>query len=218
MLHDVGNPWTKDLLDMKVIRLLEKHQEKHSFLIFNKVDLLRSKRELLDLTRSVTDNCLDGKPIQGTEQKSQKDRIKGWPHFKDIFMVSALSGSGLEDIKSYLVSHAKPGPWKYPEDVYSDQTPENIIITSVKATLLDFLPQEIPYQLVCKLELFETNEEGVIIASIVIHCPSERIAQLVGGVSDGRLRQITEVVQQNLQSAFQTYVRVRLVLEHPKNK
>lgn len=182
------------------------------------MDLLKSKRKLLELTHALTDNCIDGKPIPGLTRKDKDDKIVGWPYFKQIFMISALTGSGLDDIKIYLAEQAKPGPWQYPEDVYSIEKPENIITASVKATLLDCLPQEIPYQLNCELEHFETDEKGIIKTVVLVHCPSERIASYVAGASSGNLRIITEKVQQDLQSAFQTFVRIKIILECPNKK
>lgn len=47
---------------------------------------------------------------------------------------------------------------------------------------------------------------------VLVKGPSERICKLVAGQGDGRLRQVTEVVQSDLQNVFQKQVRVKLVL------
>ena len=49
----------------------------------------------------------------------------------------------------------------FPAEIWSDQTAEEIITKSVKAKLLDFLPQEIPYTLKPELEFFNVNEKGI---------------------------------------------------------
>lgn len=69
-------------------------------------------------------------------------------------------GNGLEEIKNYLIDQTYPGKWMYPSEVWSDQSTENIIVNIVKATLLDFLPQEIPYVLKPVLELLEEEEDS----------------------------------------------------------
>lgn len=46
-------------------------------------------------------------------------------------------------------------PWEYPQYQFTDQQAEDLIVENVRAVLLDFLPQEIPYQLNCEMELFE---------------------------------------------------------------
>lgn len=56
---------------------------------------------------------------------------------------------------------------------------------------------------------------GIINAVVIVNCPSTRLAKLIAGTVDGRLRQIIESVQQDLQSAFNNFVRLRIVLYPP---
>lgn len=37
-------------------------------------------------------NCVNGKAITRTKGKFSENASRGWPNFKDIFMVSSLSG------------------------------------------------------------------------------------------------------------------------------
>ncbi|GJQ73378.1 hypothetical protein Trydic_g13744 [Trypoxylus dichotomus] len=227
VIHDVSNVWQRNRLDIKAINLLGKHIETPSILVLNKVDMLKSKRKLLDITRIITENCLNGKPVsvynkrmlEYNEQMSEtKDNKKGWPYFSQVFMISALTGNGLAEIKEYFINEAKPNKWLYPGTVWSDQTAESIILTSVKAKFLDFLPQEIPYALKPYMEYFHVNENGVITTVVLVKCPTDRIRKLISGVSDGRLRQITESLQEDLQNTFHNFVRIRIVLESPKQE
>ncbi|KAK9723344.1 50S ribosome-binding GTPase [Popillia japonica] len=227
VIHDVSNFWQRDRLDIKIINLLGKHIEKPSILILNKVDTLKSKRKLLDITRTITENCLKGKPTAvynekmlkyNEEMSESRENKKGWPYFSEVFMVSALTGNGLPEVKQYLIKEAKPNAWIYPDDVWSDQTAENIILASVKAKFLDFIPQEIPYALKPCMEYFDVDEKGIITTIVLVTCPTERIRKLVSGVSDGKLRQITESIQEDLQNTFHNFVRIKVVLEIPKQE
>lgn len=38
VIHDVSSTWKREQLDIKIIKLLEKHKEKPSFLVLNKVN------------------------------------------------------------------------------------------------------------------------------------------------------------------------------------
>ncbi|CAH1997402.1 unnamed protein product [Acanthoscelides obtectus] len=213
IIHDVTNFWTRDRLDMKIIKLLEYHKSKPSFLIFNKIDALKSKRKLLDLARLLTENCLDGKPMPGTKSFNREGSdMKGWPYFQDIFMVSALTGDGLEDVRNYLISKAQPGEWLFPEQVWTDQSTETIITNTVKAKLLDFIPQEIPYNLKPCMEYFNVDETGEVTCVVLVQCPTDRIVKLVAGASDGKIKQITESVQKDLQETFHNFVKIKIVL------
>ncbi len=40
--------------------------------------------------------------------------------FAATFMVSALKGDGIADLKHWLAAHVPPGPWHYPEDQITD--------------------------------------------------------------------------------------------------
>ena len=40
--------------------------------------------------------------------------------FAATFMVSALTGDGVGDLKAWLAVQAPPGPWHYPPDEISD--------------------------------------------------------------------------------------------------
>lgn len=48
----------------------------------------------------------------------------------------------------------------YDLKIRTDQPSEDIIVNTVKATLLDFLPQEIPYKLHTEIEYFDTDNEA----------------------------------------------------------
>lgn len=54
---------------------------------------------------------------------------------------------------------------------------------------------------------------GVITTVVLVYCPSEKYERLVAGVSDGRLKKMTEEVQMNLQNAFRNFVRIQIVLK-----
>ncbi|KAF7265660.1 hypothetical protein GWI33_020744 [Rhynchophorus ferrugineus] len=217
VIHDVSNIHTKEKLDIKILNLLQYHKDKPSFLIFNKVDLLRSKRKLLDLTRVITENSIDGKPISGSQPRTHKveNEYKGWPYFQEVFMVSSLMGDGLIDVKKYLLKQGKSEKWMFPEEIWTDQSAEDMILKTVQAKLLDFLPQEIPYNLKSDIEYFNVNSEGILSTVVIVNCPSIRVARLIAGACDGRLRQIIQSVQQDLQSAFNNFVRLKIVLYPP---
>lgn len=59
---------------------------------------------------------------------------------------------------------------------------------------------------------------GAITTIVIVHCPSERIAKLIAGENDGKLRQMNESLQRDLQHTFQNFVRIKIVLESPKGK
>ncbi|CAG0892749.1 unnamed protein product [Darwinula stevensoni] len=72
VLHDASNHWTRDALDRKALRILHLFPGKESVLVFNKVDLLRSKRKLLDLVRVLSDGVIGGRSVAFRVQRPGK--------------------------------------------------------------------------------------------------------------------------------------------------
>lgn len=62
-------------------------------LILLKVDILKSKRKLLDITRLLTEDSLKGKSLVFKKQMDDNtNNTRGWPYFSEVFMISALTG------------------------------------------------------------------------------------------------------------------------------
>lgn len=59
---------------------------------------MKSKRQLLTIIRNLTNGFIAGNPIPSAES-SKKKLDKGYSHFSDVFMVSALNGDGVISIK-----------------------------------------------------------------------------------------------------------------------
>ncbi|MEL0150999.1 MAG: GTPase Era, partial [Rhodobiaceae bacterium] len=65
--------------------------------------------------------------------------------FKDTFLISALSGDGLERLKDTLADGMPEGPWLYPEDQAAD-IPSLLLASEVmREKLFLRLHQELPY-------------------------------------------------------------------------
>lgn len=56
--------------------------------------------------------------------------------------------------------NAKSGEWLFPQNVWTDQSTQTIIEDAVKAVLLDYLPQEIPYMMKVNMEYFKEHDDG----------------------------------------------------------
>lgn len=232
VLHDVSNAWTRNEIHPIIIDLLKEFQKIPSFLILNKIDRLRSKRSLLDLARNLTCNNLSlsskGKkpkpaiqaPAEDESKQESKQESKdtereyekkeaGWADFKGVFMVSSLNGDGIEEVVKFIESQSVAQPWMFKNNEITDQTPESLVVQFVRARLLDYLPQEIPYQLNTELEYF-SNENNKVFASVIITCPSERVERLLCGAAEGKLRQITDRITSDLIECFKSPVTLTL--------
>lgn len=224
VLHDVSNHWTRGQLSPIILDLLREYNSVPSFLILNKIDKLRSKRSLLELVKVLTCNNIS---LQKPKEKAIKEVLPdtpqpfdpdkefekkvevGWPDFKGVFMVSSLNGDGVDKVIDFLEAQSVEKPWEFRNSEVTDQKPTELIEQFVRARLLDYLPQEIPYLLSSKLEYF-SDENNRIMASVIISCPTDRLEKLVCGVGDGKLRQITDRVTSDLIQSFKVPVTLTL--------
>jgi len=231
VIHDVSNRFTRNHLDPKVLRLLHLYPNKDSFLILNKIDLLKSKKYLLDLARSLTCHkhnnlhvpesyvttaeereALQRSKVQERMLAKKVRRSVGWDKFSDVFMVSAIHNHGSSDIREYLLQKSKPSPWLFPNDVVTDKNDYELAQRIVESKLYDDLPNEVPYNLKVELEYFEISREGNIHVVVLIHCNTPRIEKLVMGRRGRRIRDIAQKSEQCLRDAFMTDVFLKMVV------
>ncbi|MDB5485787.1 MAG: GTPase Era [Tardiphaga sp.] len=92
-------------------------------LVINKIDLVL-REKLLSLTQRAN------------------ERLK----FDETFMVSAMSGDGVEDLKHELAKRVPDGPFHYPEDQMSDAPLRHLAAEITREKIYRHLHQELPYQ------------------------------------------------------------------------
>lgn len=111
VIHDVSNTWTRNELHPTVLDTLKEYSHLQSFLVLNKIDMLKSKRCLLDVTRTLTQNTLLPRGISRPKSflndkteflKNTTEKVVGWPGFSDVFMISSLYGDGMTEIMVHV--------------------------------------------------------------------------------------------------------------------
>jgi GTPase len=112
-------------LDESVERILARLEgvKTARILALNKIDRVRKER-LLELAAE----CNGRVPFTAT------------------FMISALGGNGVGDLKSHLAAIVPPGPWHYPEDEVSDAPLRVMAAEITREKLYERLHDELPYQ------------------------------------------------------------------------
>lgn len=199
IVHDASNVYRRFTIKNNVLELVKNlTPEIPLLLILNKVDMVKEKKILLDITTALINK-------------------KDMPKFKDIFMLSALTKDGTEDLKNYLLDLAKSKEWEYDEDIYTDQSPESIIRHTVRAKLLDALPHDLPYKLKVELEHFEICPDGTVSAIVIIACPKERYRKLLVRGKGNRIKNIARFAEEELRHAFRCNVLLRLSVQHIAN-
>jgi GTP-binding protein Era len=91
-----------------------------------------------------------------------------------IFMISALKGDGVEDIKEYLLENAQEGGWLYPEDQISNIAERVLAGEITREKLFIRLEKELPYSLTVITDEFVEREKDIKIYQTIY---VERVGQ-----------------------------------------
>src|SRR5690242_9197938 len=82
--------------------------------------------------------------------------------FDATFMVSALKGDGVDDLRKHLGQSVSPGPWLYPEDEIADAPAQSLSTEITREKLFHKLHQELPYQLTVEVEQWKELRGGAL--------------------------------------------------------
>ena len=150
----------------EVLEGLEK-REHPLFLVLNKIDLVK-KENLLALAAELTTRL---NPDQ-------------------VFMISAVQGDGVADLKWALAAAMPSGPWLYPEDEVSDATDRMIAAELTREQIVNQLHQELPYATAVETETWTDRPDGSteIRQQILVERDSQKA--IVIGKGGRRLKEI----------------------------
>lgn len=124
--------------------------------------------------------------------------------FEATFMISALNGSGCEDMMNYLSQTLPEGPWYYPEDQISDLPMRQLAAEITREKLFLRLHQELPYASHVETEKWEERKDGSVRIEQVIYVERDsqkKIALGKGGeaikaISTAARKEISEILEQ----------------------
>jgi GTPase len=80
--------------------------------------------------------------------------------FERVFIVSALTGDGCEDLLKSLSEDLPEGPWLFPEDQLSDLSQRAMAAEITREKLFEQLHQELPYSLTVETENWAESADG----------------------------------------------------------
>lgn len=115
--------------------------------------------------------------------------------FAETFMVSALTGDGVADLKAALAKAVPEGPWLFPEDQLSDAPARMMAAELVREQLFLQLGQELPYSAAVVAEKFEERPDGsaAVHAQILVERDSQKA--IVVGARGARIKAIGEAAR-----------------------
>ena len=136
-------------------------------LVLNKIDLV-PREKLLALA------------------KTANDRLK----FAGTFMISALSGDGVEDLRRALAAMVPQGPFHYPEDQMSDAPLRHLAAEITREKIFRQLHQELPYQSTVETDSWTERKDKSIRIEQTIFVERESQRKIVLGKAGATIKSI----------------------------
>ncbi|HLI11810.1 MAG TPA: GTPase Era [Alphaproteobacteria bacterium] len=119
--------------------------------------------------------------------------------FTDTFMISALTGDGVADLRAFLAARMPSGPWLYPEDQLSDLPQRLLAAELVREQVFLQLHQELPYGSAVEVESWEEFADGSAKVTAVIYVQREGQRPIVLGRNGSRIKSIGVAARKELE-------------------
>ena len=115
--------------------------------------------------------------------------------FDEIFMISAETGDGVDDLVKALAVRLPEGPWHYPADQVSDMPMREIAAEITREQLFHQLHAELPYALTVEQESWEDFADGSLRIGQQIIVAREGQRAIVLGERGQRIKAVREAAQ-----------------------
>jgi GTP-binding protein Era len=137
--------------------------------------------------------------------------------FKDSFLISALSGDGLQRLKDTLGARMPDGPWLYPEDQAAD-IPSLLLASEItREKLFLRLHQELPYALTVETEKWEPRKDGSVRIEQTVFVRRDGQKAIVLGKGGKAIKDIGAESRKELEEIFDCRVHLFLFVKVRKN-
>ncbi|MCK1267181.1 GTP-binding protein Era [Bradyrhizobium sp. GM2.2] len=141
-----------------------KHEK---ILVINKVDLVQ-REKLLALAQAANERMA----------------------FAKTFMIAAISGDGVDDLRRTLSEIVPPGPFLYPEDQMSDAPMRQLAAEITREKIFRKLHQELPYQSTVETDKWEERKDKSVRIEQTIFVERESQRKIVLGAGGATIKSI----------------------------
>ncbi len=110
--------------------------------------------------------------------------------FANTFMISALSGDGVDDLRKALAAAVPPGPYLYPEDQMSDAPMRSLAAEITREKIFQQLHQELPYQSTVETDSWTERKDNSVRIEQTIFVEREGQRKIVLGKGGATIKSI----------------------------
>ncbi len=191
LLADVRRGLSDDVL--AIIEGLKKNRIS-AFLALNKIDLVKPE-QLLELSRKLNEAFA----------------------FRETFMISALTGNGVDRLREKIAALMPEGPWLYAEDQIADVPLRFLAAETTREKLFERLHEELPYASTVETEKWEERKDGSVRLDQVIYVERESQRKIVLGKGGQTIKALCQAARLELEKAFERRVHLFLFVKVREN-
>lgn len=184
-------------VDEDLERILEKlaASPHPTLLVLNKVDRVPDKDQLLPLIARLAER----RP------------------FERVFLISALDGNGVADLKRYLAERMPAGPWHYPEDEISDAPLRLLAAELTREKIYQYLHEELPYATTVETTDWKAFKNGSVRIEQTIYVERDSQKSIVLGKGGQTIKRISSESRNELARILEHEVHLFLFVKVREN-
>lgn len=118
--------------------------------------------------------------------------------FTDTFMISALKGHGVADLRTALAARMPTGPWLYPEDQIADVPMRMLASEITREKLYLRLHDELPYASTVETEKWTEKKDGSVRIEQVIYVQRDSQKKIVLGKNGQTIKKIGQSAREEI--------------------
>lgn len=192
LLNDCARVSLDDETKMIIAKLVQ--QEQAAALILNKIDLATPEQVL----------------VRAAELSTLFS-------FEKVFMISAHTGNGLSDLKSWLAQKMPLGPYLYDPNDLSDLPVRLLAAEILREKLFLNLHQELPYQMTVESESWVEREDGSAEVRLSVFVAREGHRGIVLGKRGQTIKRISQAARKELEKVLERRIHLMCHVKYRKD-
>jgi GTP-binding protein Era len=137
--------------------------------------------------------------------------------FERTFMVSALTGDGVGDLRRALAAMMRPGPWLYPEDQISDAPLRMLAAEITREKIYERLHEELPYRSTVETDQWQPRDDGSVRIEQTIFVERESQRKIVLGKGGQTIKAIGQAARKEIAGIAEARVHLFLFVKVREN-
>ena len=192
LLNDCARGSLDDETKMIIAKLVQ--QEQAAALILNKIDLATPEQVLV-----------------------RTAELSTLFSFEKVFMISAHTGNGLSDLKSWLAQKMPLGPYLFDPNDLSDLPVRLLAAEILREKLFLNLHQELPYQMTVESESWVEREDGSAEVRLSVFVAREGHRGIVLGKRGQTIKRISQAARKELEKVLERRIHLMCHVKYRKD-